>query len=159
MKYKITVKNTEESYVIEQHQLMTELKNHFPNGNKGFYDHVYNRISGSPRTPYNNDFLRIERIDYKPTEKEIWKEEVKKNNDLERGMKINYNEWIIYNKKTKKGCTFTNLSALARELDINYSFLYNSIKFSNEFVIQDFIFTRIITLEKDYYHARVQEIM
>jgi len=145
--------------VIEQHQLMTELKNHFPNGNKGFYNHIYNRISSSPRTPYNNDFLKIERIDYKPTEKEIWKEKVKKNNNLDRGKYINYNEWIIYNKKTNKGQTFTNPAALARELNISYSFLYTSIRSLNEFTIENFIFTRIITLEKDYYHARVQEIM
>ena len=159
MKYKVTVKTTNESYVIEQHQLLNEIKNHYPEANKAFYDLVYNLCVNRPRTPYAGTTIRIERTDFVPLDKKIADLELGPNSNFECGKNVNYNEWIMLNKKTKKSYAFTNLAALARTLNTNYAKLRNNIIYSNVFVIGDYVFTRVTTLEKDFYHARIQEIL
>ena len=135
----------------------------FPESTPNFHKFIYQRIVSSPNTPYNNGRLTITATSYgtrKIKKLPRWDASVPASLDRDQvGTKKLHNEWIMFNSKTEKSYAFTNLSALARALDIDYSWLYSRVAFVSSFKFKHFILTRSSQLEKDFYSDRLNEIL
>lgn len=160
--YNIINFSTNEHIVVNDKQLQKFIEDIFPDGGPNFWDWLYNKRLKNSSYPYSNNGYQIKAVKPKTRSKSL---DFSKKFNLEEneapliGRKRNYNEWTIYNEKTQVTNTFTNLSAVARYLNIKYSWLYPRVRYNTSFSIGHIIFTFNTTPEKEYYKNKLNEVM
>lgn len=149
--YTLLNKGTKETVTFKDDALLTELKVHFPDQNKHFYNFINKKIL--TEKIFSNIQFSITHHTYDPVKTEAL---VKSKlggfkgipkNDSPIKHEPNYNQWILINTQNGKHCAFNNLAAVARAINVQYAYLYNGVNKHPVFAIGKYRFSRNTKLE------------
>ena len=161
MSYKVIFANDPENPIeVAPSDLFTFIAEQFPKASHRFHMNIHD-IMTTRTTPYKNDRFTV--INSKTVmtlnlPKFKWPKNTPVNLEPEKGATRIYNEWILFNKKTELEHIFHNLAAIARTMNIDYTYLYSRIKRDSYVVLGEFIFYRTSTLENIYYAEKIKEL-
>jgi len=163
MSYVVFNKGTKGDVTIPDSQLINALQIIFPDENKWFYTVILKRIQ-TDHIWCNNQFS-ITRTSYAPGGKSsVMHRKLKGFSGAPRNnspitVEPIHNEWLMFNVENEKTCSFGNLAALARAIDVRYSYLYAGINTHSVFAIGKYRFSRNSKLEKNHVLSLLVDVL
>lgn len=165
MSYLVFNKGTKGDVNIPDSQLIDALHIIFPDENKWFYTVILKRIQ--KEGVWGNNQYSITHSSYetrlmKPAYS--WHRKLKSFGGAPRNnspitVEPIHNEWLMFNVENEKTCSFGNLAALARAIDVRYSYLYAGINTHSVFAIGKYRFSRNSKLEKNHVLSLLVDVL
>lgn len=125
-----------------------------------FHAYLFERIART-QFPFQNATFLIEQSNAvgEPKRFKLPGKDIPKNAKTEISDRKKINEWIVFNEVTGKYAAFTNLAALARALNVAYTYLYQRVRFAHSFAFSGIVITHSTKSESMYYYEKLSEIM
>jgi hypothetical protein len=161
--YSLLNKGTQEQHSFEDKLLDKELDIHFPDQNKHFYAFIKKKILTEKF--FNNYQFTITHNSYDPIKTQSFVKSKLTSfkgipkNDTPIKHDHNHNQWLLLNTVNGKNCVFNNLAAVARAINVQYSYLYNGVCKHSVFAIGKYSFSRNTKTEKMHVFDLLAEVL